>query len=48
MLVGDFSSRYDVSLEELITLNNFTDETDAIDAGQQIFVPLNRVEAQDR
>jgi len=48
MLVGDFSSKYDVPLEELVTLNNFNDETDPIEAGQQIFVPLNRIEAEER
>ncbi len=43
-----FAKEYNISLEELITLNSVDDITATMETGQQIFVPLNRVEAQDR
>lgn len=48
ILVWDFSEKFLIPLDELLTLNNFEDETTMLEIGQQIFVPLNRLEAQDR
>jgi hypothetical protein len=46
--VGEFVEQYDISLEDLVTLNYFEDVDDILEEGQQIFVPLNRVEAEER
>ena len=48
MSVQEFAERYDMSEEDLLTLNYVDDPADILKEGQQIFVPLNKIEAEQR
>lgn len=44
--VQEFADRYDISMEDLLTLNYFEDEMYMLNEWQEIFLPLNKIEAE--
>lgn len=46
--VEDFARKYNLDMEDLLTLNYLEDGHDILVKDQQIFVPLNKVEAEER
>lgn len=44
--LAEFSQKYDLAIDDLLTLNYFDSPNQQIDAGQQLFLPMTRRDAE--
>jgi spore germination protein YaaH len=46
--LAEFANKYDLNTQDLMTLNYIQDEDQLLEPGQQLFLDLNKIEAESR